>query len=200
MFFDVKLPGDVDFTIADLMQQKFVAMYLQPEQWTDLRRYNYSSSNNGIYYPHPLNNQRVFVYDVNKVHNGAAWNNALYLELSKDTTNKELNKLKEVEAANFANTYSLRRPYNLYEAYWCTPEDFVNGTDGQLTPNAWVNRLNADTETETKYNKKELDRMGYYTTNAAGEKILDYRILKKRLIWAKKHNGPVEVTNNIEWM
>lgn len=201
MFFEVKLPGDVDFTIADLMQQKYVAMYLQPEQWTDVRRYNYSSSTNGIYYPHPLNNQRVFVYDVTKVHNGAAWNNALYQELAKDTTNKERNKLAEVEAANFDQTYSLRRPYNLYEAYWRTAEDFAEEIDGRLSPNAWVNRLNADTETETKYNKKELERMGYYTTNAAGEKILDYRILKKRLIWAKKHNGPAQsVDPHIEWM
>ena len=203
MFFDVKLPGAADFTIADLMQQKYVAMYLQPEQWIDLRRYNYSSSTNGIYYPHPLTGQRVFVYDVNKVHNGAAWNNEAYQKLAKDTTKQDVNKLKEVEAANFSLSYSLRRPYNLYEAYWCTAEDLPHGENGTISPNAWVNRLNADTETETKYNKKELDRMGYYTTNAAGEKILDYRILKKRLIWAKKHNGPVQTTDinqGIEWM
>ena len=203
MFFDVKLPGAADFTIADLMQQKYVAMYLQPEQWIDLRRYNYSSSTNGIYYPHPLTGQRVFVYDVNKVHNGAAWNNEAYQKLAKDTTKQDVNKLKEVEAANFSRSYSLRRPYNLYEAYWCTAEDLPHGENGTISPNAWVNRLNADTETETKYNKKELDRMGYYTTNAAGEKILDYRILKKRLIWAKKHNGPVQTTDinqGIEWM
>ena len=43
--------------------------------------------------------------------------------------------------------------------------------------------------------------MGYYTTNAAGEKILDYRILKKRLMWAQKHNGPAQSLDpGIEWM
>ena len=31
--------------------------------------------------------------------------------------------------------------------------------------------------------------MGYYTTNAQGEKILDYRILKKRMIWAYNTSG-----------
>ena len=107
------------------------------------------------------------------------------------------------DAANFKLTIYLERPYNLYEAYWCTAEDFVNGVSGKLTPNAWVNRLNADTETETKYNKAELDRMGYYTTNAAGEKILDYRILKKRLIWAKRNDAVLQLDDNVAaftWM
>ena len=161
-FFEIKLPGELLFTIADLMQQKYVAMYLQPEQWTDMRRYNYSSSANGIKYAAP-GKEPVAVYDVHNVHNGK---DALFAK----------------DAANFSLMYSLHRPYNLYEAYWCTPEDY--GKNATLSPNAWVNRLNADTETETKYNKKELDRMGYYTTNAAGEKILDYRILKRRMIWA----------------
>jgi hypothetical protein len=43
--------------------------------------------------------------------------------------------------------------------------------------------------------------MGYYTTNAAGEKILDYRILKKRLIWAQKNPNVVHCADEaIEWM
>ena len=181
-FFNIKLPGENKFTIADLMQQKYVTMYLQPEQWTDMRRYNYSSSTNGISYKVPNAVQSVYVYDVNNVHNGTV------ADFKNDST-------------NFTRTYSLRRPYNLYEAYWRTAEDFADKIDGRLSPNAWVNRLNADTETETKYNKKELDRMGYYTTNAAGEKILDYRILKKRLIWAQKHNGPAQSLDpGIEWM
>jgi hypothetical protein len=182
-FFNIKLPGAAQFTIADLMQQKYVAMYLQPEQWTDLRRYNYSSTNNGISYIHPTTSTPVYVYDVKNVHNGTL-----------------VNKF-EADSVNFDKTYSLRRPYNLYEAYWCTPDDFANGKDGRLSPNAWVNRLNADTETETKYNKKELDRLGYYTTNAAGEKVLDYRILKKRMIWAHKYNGPAHSMDpQIPWM
>ena len=173
-FFNIKLPGAAKFDISDLMQQKYVAMYLQPEQWTDMRRYNYSSSENGIHY------NNVYVYDVKNVHNGV---DAMF----KD------------DSVNYTSTYVLHRPYNLYQPYWYTDEDY--GKNAKLSPNAWVNRLNADTETETKYNKKELDRMGYYTTNAAGEKILDYRILKKRLIWAHKHNGPAQSADpHITWL
>ena len=158
-------------------------MYLQTEQWTDMRRYNYSSSTNGIKYALP-GQTPVAVYDVKNVHNG---NSVLF----KD------------DSVNFCLPYSLDRPANLYEAYWNTPDNYVNGKEGKLTPNAWVNRLNADTETETKYNKKELDRMGYYTTNDKGEKILDYRILKKRLIWAHKNDNVVHLDDdvkNFQWM
>ena len=178
-FFEIKLPGAEKFTLADLMQQKYVAMYLQPEQWTDMRRYNYSSSTNGISYARS-GQAPVYVYDVEHVHNGKD------AEFAGD-------------AGNFNLKYSLRRPFNLYKAYWETSEDY--GIKAELSPNAWVARLNADTETETKYNKKELERMGYYTTNAAGEKILDYHILKKRMIWAHKHNGPAQSSDpDITWM
>lgn len=177
-FFNIKLPGAAKFTIADLMQQKYVAMYLLPEQWTDMRRYNYSSSANGISYALP-GQTPVYVYDVKNVHDGTS-------------------KVFAADSVNFKASYSLHRPYNLYEAYWCTPDDY--GVNATLSPNAWVNRLNADTETETKYNKKELDRMGYYTTNAAGEKILDYRILKKRLIWAHNTSGMAQSADpDIVW-
>ena len=181
-FWEIKLPGAGEFTIADLMQQKYVAMYLQPEQWTDMRRYNYSSKTNGIAYIHPRTGENIYVYDVKKVHNGTK-------AQFKD------------DAKNFDMEISLRRPYNLYEAYWCTTDDYVNGKDEKegLTPNAWVARLNADTETETKYNKKELDRIGYYTTNAAGEKILDYNVLKRRMIWAHKNNDKVVCSSAIPW-
>jgi len=178
-FWEIKLPGAAKFTIADLMQQKYVAMYLQPEQWTDMRRYNYSSSQNGISYIVP-GELPVAIYDVKNVHNGKS---ALFAQ----------------DAENFKLEFHLRRPYNLYAPYWDTPDDY--GVGATLSPNAWVNRLNADTETETKYNRAELDRIGYYTTNADGEKILDYRILKKRLIWAKKNPSVVQCADDqIEWM
>ena len=180
-FFEVKLPGADKFTIADLMQQKYVAMYLQPEQWTDMRRYNYSSSTNGISYSRP-GQAAIYVYDVANIPNGAT-----KAEIDNET----------VEF--FDQPYSLRRPYNLYAPYWIDdPDNF--GKNAELSPNAWVARLNADTETETKYNKKELDRMGYYTTNAAGEKILDYRILKKRMIWAYNTSGMAHSSDpDIKW-
>jgi hypothetical protein len=177
-FFEIKLPGADKFDISDLMQQKYVAMYLQPEQWTDMRRYNYSSPTNGIAYKHPVSGEAIFVYAVKNVHNG------------KPSQFKQ-------DADNYNAEYNLRRPYNLYEAYWCTSEDY--GTNAENSPNAWVNRLNADTETETKYNKGELDRIGYYTTNAQGEKILDYNVLKRRLIWAHNNSDKVICADPTPW-
>ena len=35
-----------EFTLSDLMIQKYIAMYLQPEQWTDMRRYHFSNKRN----------------------------------------------------------------------------------------------------------------------------------------------------------
>ena len=177
-FFEIKLPGADKFDISDLMQQKYVAMYLQPEQWTDMRRYNYSSPTNGIAYKHPVSGEAIFVYAVKNVHNGKA------------------SQFKQ-DADNYNAEYNLRRPYNLYEAYWCTPDDY--GVNAENSPNAWVNRLNADTETETKYNKGELDRIGYYTTNAQGEKILDFNVLKRRLIWAHNNSDKVICADPTPW-
>ena len=175
-FFNIKLPGASKFTLADLMQQKYVAMYLLPEQWTDMRRYNYSSSANGIKYAVP-GQAPVAIYDVKNVHNSK-------------------NSLFANDSVNFNLSYTLRRPYNLYGPYWVDDADNY-GVNAELSPNAWVARLNADTETETKYNKNELKRMGYY--NEEGE--LDYHILKKRLIWAQKNPAVVQCADdNIEWM
>ena len=36
------------FTLSDLMIQKYIAMYMQPEQWTDVRRYHYSNNDNKV--------------------------------------------------------------------------------------------------------------------------------------------------------
>ena len=174
-FFEIKL-NKYNFTIADLMQQKYVAMYLLPEQWTDMRRYNYSSSTNGIAYAYP-GSVPVYVYDVKNVHNGR---NAIF---SKD-------------APNFCLEYSLHRPYNLYEVYWGTSDNY--GVNAKLSPNAWVTRVG---HLSNMFNKKELERFGYYyITNAAGEKVLDYNILKKRMIWAQKNSKVVTCADdNIEW-
>ena len=188
-----------DWNIADIMQQKYVAMYLQPEQWTDLRRYNYSSSSNGIQY------NGVFVYNVLGTHNG----NGTAEDPEKEPSKPGRPRPRYYEdslGVNWDAEYALRRPYNLYEAYWCKPEDEGKGVE--LSPNAWINRLNADTETETKYNKEQLWINGYYQTDAngnaildaQGNKILDYRILKKRMIWAKKGGGNVTCVDPTPWM
>lgn len=106
-------PAD-GFNIGHIMRQKYVCLYLQPEQWTDMRRYNYSCDENGIQY------DNTYVYP------------------------------------------GLKRPNNIYEAHW--------GDD----PKAWINRINYDPETEEKYNKAELERLGAYK---------NYQWLRKPMIW-----------------
>lgn len=160
-FFEVRLPGASSFTIADLMQQKFVAMYLQPELWNDIRRYNYSSETNGIKY------DGVPVYTVTTCHDG----NATKFDIS-----------------NFNVTYSLRRPYNLYDAYWNQSDSY--GTNATLSPNAWIERLNYDPETEDKYSRAELERLGAYK---------NFEWLKKRMIWAYNTSGKAVCNDPTEW-
>lgn len=121
-FKDKYFPEGTAFTIKHLMHQKYVCMYLQPEQWTDLRRYNYS------------NNVNKKTYDGVIVYPG------------------------------------LKRPYNLYEPYWCSEKN----TDGSIKE-IWIQRINYDPETEEKYNKAELERLGAY-------KNADW--LKVPMIWA----------------
>lgn len=111
------MPGSANVTLADIMKQKYIAMYLQPEQWTDLRRYAYSNDENGILYKGEV------IYP------------------------------------------GLRRPHNLYEAYWSTP-------------NEWIQRLNYDPETEEKYNRTQLESMGAFQNP-------DW--LKKPMIWGKQN-------------
>ena len=106
-------PAD-GFNIGHIMRQKYVCLYLQPEQWTDMRRYNYSCEENGIQY------DNTYVYP------------------------------------------GLKRPNNIYEAHW--------GDD----PKAWINRINYDPETEEKYHKAELERLGAYK---------NYQWLRKPMIW-----------------
>jgi hypothetical protein len=106
-----------------------------------------------------------------------------------------INALFSKDAPNFCLQYSLHRPYNLYEAYWCTSEDF--GVNASLSPNAWVARI---LHTPNMFNISELYRMGYYTENANGDKVLDYRMLKKRMIWAQKNSKVVTCADDdIEW-
>lgn len=65
---------------------------------------------------------------------------------------------------------TLKRPYNLYEPYWCVDYN----ADGSLA-DVWIQRLNYDPETEEKYNKKELERLGAYKNP---------EWLKKPMVWA----------------
>lgn len=161
-FFEIKLPGETAFTLPDLMQQKYVAMYLQSEMWNDVRRYNYSSKTNGISY------DGEFIYTVKNIFNGQG---------------TAIPKLEQCDVE-----YSLRRPYNLYEPYWLQADAF--GTNAELSPNAWINRLNYDPETEDKYNRAELERLGAFK-NAEW--------LKKRMIWQYNKSGKAVASDPIEW-
>lgn len=43
---------EADLQISDIMMQKYIALYLQPETWVDMRRYKYKAyAYPGIYYP-----------------------------------------------------------------------------------------------------------------------------------------------------
>ena len=113
-----------EYTISDLMMQKYIAMYMQPEQWNDMRRYHYSNNRNGY---------------------GVGGNNEIVYP-------------------------SLRRPYNLYSAYW------VDGLTDAQKENTWIQRLNYDPQTEDIYNKDEVVRVGAYK---------DFKWLQKPMIWAQ---------------
>ena len=106
------------------MQMKYVAMYMQPEQWTDMRRYHYSNNRN---------------------HYGIGANQEIVYP-------------------------TLRRPYNLYAPYW------IDGMSETEKENTWIQRINYDPETEEKYNRKELERLGAYK---------NYLWLREPMIWAE---------------
>ncbi len=112
-----------EFSLRDLMQQKYMAMYLQPEQWTDMRRYHFSNNRN----KYGIGDNQEIVYP------------------------------------------TLRRPYNLYSAYW------IDGLTEEQKENTWIQRVNYDPETEDKYNRTELERLGAYR---------NYKWLQEPMIWA----------------
>lgn len=113
-----------EFSLSDLMQQKYIAMYLQPEQWTDMRRYHYSNNRN----KYGIGDNNEIVYP------------------------------------------TLRRPYNLYQAYW------IDGLTEAQKENTWIQRINYDPETEEKYNRAELQRLGAYK---------NYKWLQEPMRWAR---------------
>ncbi|MDD3908022.1 MAG: hypothetical protein PHF34_07410, partial [Bacteroidales bacterium] len=149
--------------------------YLQPEQWNDVRRYNYSSKTNGIFY------DNVAVYTVTTCHNGTGGTNIPGYSTAPGAVFGS-------GANPMTAEYSLRRPYNLYEPYWMQTDAF--GVNAELSPNAWITRLNYDPETEDKYNKAELERLGAYK---------NHEWLKKRMIWAYNTSGKATASDPTEW-
>lgn len=121
------------YSLSDLMIQKYIAMYLQPEQWTDMRRYHFSNNRNG----YGIGDAQEIVYP------------------------------------------TLRRPYNLYAAYW------IDGLSQSEQENAWVQRLNYDPETEEKYNTAELERLGASKNP---------QWLRKPMIWSEAYGVRTSLT------
>ena len=175
-FMTVRLPGAAQFTIATLMQQKFVAMYLQAEQWTDMRRYNFSSPRNGIAYVTPSSPDGVFVYLVRGIHDTRTGGN-----------------LAAFAPARFTAEYALRRPANLWVAVWNTPDNF-GVPFAVYSPNAWLNRLNYDPETEPRFNSGELNRIG---AMIGTEVVPDW--VRNRLIWQFNTSGHAITSNPEPW-
>lgn len=124
--------NESEYDLEKLMTQKYIAMYMQPEQWTDLRRYHYSNSRNN----YGIGDDEQIVYP------------------------------------------DLRRPYNLYAPYW------VDGYTDADKENLWIQRLPADPETETKYNRQELERLG----------AMSYKWMQVPMIWANKKGERTSLT------
>ncbi len=121
------------FTLSDLMCQKYIAMYMQPEQWTDMRRYHFSNNRNA----YGVNDANEIVYP------------------------------------------TLRRPYNLYKAY------FVDGLSVAEQENTWIQRINYDPETEEKYSSAELERLGA---------SMNHKWLLKPMNWAQARGVRTSLT------
>lgn len=121
------------FDLSALMTQKYIAMYMQPEQWTDMRRYHYSNSRNN----YGIGDAQEIVYP------------------------------------------GLRRPYNLYSAYW------IDGLTSSEQENTWVQRIPQDPDTEGKYNRQELERLDAYN---------NYKWLQKPMIWAQDRGVRTSLT------
>lgn len=124
---------EATFDLEALMTQKYIAMYMQPEQWTDMRRYHYSNKRNN----YGIGDAQEIVYP------------------------------------------KLRRPYNLYSAYW------IDGLTDEQQENTWVQRIPQDPDTEGKYNRSELERLGAYN---------NYKWLQKPMIWAQDRGVRTSLT------
>ena len=124
---------EASFDLEALMTQKYIAMYMQPEQWTDMRRYHFSNKRNN----YGIGDAGEIVYP------------------------------------------NLRRPYNLYAAYW------IDGLTEAEQENTWVQRIPQDPDTEGKYNKSELERLGAYN---------NYLWLRKPMIWAQDRGVRTSLT------
>ena len=114
------------YSLSDLMLQKYIAMYMQPEQWTDLRRYHYSNNRNGygigdnkeIVYPglrRPYNLYQAFWVDGLT---DAEKENTWVQRYNYDPETEEKYNLAELERLGAAKNHKwLRKPMIWAEEY-----------------------------------------------------------------------------------
>lgn len=114
------------FSLSDLMIQKYISMYMMPEQWTDMRRYHYSNNRNGygiggdneIVYPtlrRPYNLYAAHWIDGLSV---AEQENTWIQRMNYDPETEEKYNLKELEKLGASkNPQWLRKPMIWAEDY-----------------------------------------------------------------------------------
>lgn len=114
------------YSLSDLMMQKYIAMYMQPEQWTDLRRYHYSNNRNDygigdnkeIVYPglrRPYNLYQAFWVDGLT---DAEKENTWVQRYNYDPETEEKYNLAELERLGAAKNHKwLRKPMIWAEEY-----------------------------------------------------------------------------------
>ena len=101
-------------------------------------------------------------------------NKTLACELAKEATQWNIQR-----HLDFFIYPTLRRPYNLYTAYW------IDGLTEAQKENTWIQRINYDPETEEKYNRSELERLGAYK---------NYKWLQEPMIWAHAYGEVTSLT------
>ena len=103
-------PAD-GFNIGHIMRQKYVCLYLQPEQWTDMRRYNYSCEENGIQYDntyvYPGLKRPNNIYEAHWGDDPKAWINRINYD---PETDEKDNKAELERLGAYKNYQWLRKP------------------------------------------------------------------------------------------
>ena len=103
-------PAD-GFNIGHIMRQKYVCLYLQPEQWTDMRRYNYSCEENGIQYDntyvYPGLKRPNNIYEAHWGDDPKAWINRINYD---PETEEKYNKAEFERLGAYKNYQWLRKP------------------------------------------------------------------------------------------
>lgn len=114
-----------EFSLSDLMCQKYIAMYMQPEQWTDMRRYHYSNNRNNygigdaneIVYPNLRRPYNLYTpYFVDGLSNDEQENTWMQ-RINYDPETEPKYNLAELTRLGALDHHWLLKPMNWAEAY-----------------------------------------------------------------------------------